>query len=297
MKTNTPLFRGAATALVTPMKEDGSVDFVSLGQMMERQIACGIKALLVLGTTGEASTLTDKEKEEIICFSVEKVRSRCPLLVGTGTNDTARTVKMSRFAERHGASGLLVVTPYYNKTTESGLIRHYQTVADAVDCPILLYNIPSRTGMTVSLPVYEAIEEHENIVGVKEASGNMGDVLRLRSRFGNRFSIYSGNDSDTLPVLSLGGDGVISVLSCVMPQEMIRMCELFFEGKTRDAEEIARLTEPLVRALFSEVNPIPVKAACAMLGTCTETLRPPLCPLSDPNRENLKNALKSLGLQ
>ena len=289
-------FRGAATALITPMNADMTVDYLSLGKIIDQQIDSGINALLILGTTGEASTLSDDEKEKIILFSAEHIGGRVPMIVGTGTNDTHHTVELSRFAAQNGADAVLVVTPYYNKTTDDGLVRHFSYVADSCEKPVILYNIPSRTGMKITLSVYSKLAKHENIVGVKEASGDISAAAELISTVGESLALYSGNDSETVPIMAIGGIGVFSVISNIMPRETTEICKLMLDGKTAAASEISRKLTPLIKALFSEVNPIPIKSACSLVGICGSTTRPPLYEITEKNKAILIKELKNQGL-
>lgn len=289
------LFRGAATAVVTPMK-GYRVDLDALRRLLEFQISEGIDALVIAGTTGEASTLADGEHMELLRFAVETVAGRVPVIAGTGSNCTAHAVKMSRFAEACGCDGLLLVTPYYNRATERGLIDHYLTVADATDLPSLLYNVPSRTGVRLTMPVYRALAEHPRILGVKDASGDAAAGAEILAELGDCFDLYSGNDDITLPLLALGGAGVISVASNVIPAEIHAICAAFDEGHYEEARTRFLATLPLCRALFAEVNPIPVKSALAMMGFCEEEYRLPLCPPTEETKKRLRTELKRVGL-
>ena len=290
------IFTGAATALVTPMNPNGGIDYTSFEGLIEKQIGGGIDALLVLGTTGEASTLSDYEKQSLIEFAIDKVGGRVPVIVGTGTNDTSRTVELSKYAADAGADALLVVTPYYNKATESGLVRHYLTVADAVRVPIIVYNVPSRTGVNVGLSVYRELVRHENIRAVKEASGNVSLAADILSEFGGRLDVYSGCDDLTLPILALGGCGVISVLSNVIPRDVHDLCDRFISGDKNGARRMQLSQIPLCRAMFSEVNPIPIKRACEIMGICSSHARLPLTEMSERNEEKLRAAMEAYGL-
>ena len=297
MKKDKLPFFGAATALITPMNGDGSIDFDSLGRLIDFQIESGIDALLVLGTTGEPSTLTEEEKRKILSFTRDRINGRVPLIVGTGTNDTKKTADFSRYAALNGADAVLVVTPYYNKTTDEGLILHYKTVAESCDCPVILYNVPTRTGMNISLQVYKELSGVENIVGVKEASGNIGKVSEIISECGDNLTVWSGNDSETVPVMALGGAGVFSVLSNIMPREVVELTDLMKSGRYTEAAENAKRLNGITKALFFEVNPIPVKEACRMIElTKTAVCRPPLCEIVDKNRLALENELKKINL-
>lgn len=290
-KQKRTLFRGAATALLTPFC-DGKIDYNAYGTLIEYQIDQGIDALVIAGTTGEAPTLADGEHMDLLRFAVQKAGGRVPVIAGTGSNCTAHAVKMSKFAEEVGCDGLLAVTPYYNKATERGLIAHYQTIADSTQLPLLLYNVPSRTGVGLTMPVYRALAEHERIVGVKDARGDLAVDAEILAELGDRFDLYSGNDDITLPLLAIGGSGVISVASNIIPREIHEICTLFDEGKLGEAREKFLATLPLCRTLFREVNPIPIKAAAAMLGLCREEYRLPLCAPTDATREHLQTLLK-----
>ncbi|MDD6799131.1 MAG: 4-hydroxy-tetrahydrodipicolinate synthase [Firmicutes bacterium] len=290
MKKQT-IFSGAAAAVITPFL-NGRVDFVSLGRIIEFQIANGTDAIVICGTTGESSTLTDKEHRECIRFAVEKTAGRVPVIAGTGSNDTAYAIELSRYACDAGADALLLVTPYYNKATPSGLVRNFTAVADAVNKPIILYNVPSRTGVNITVPVYRELAKHENISAVKEASGNISQIAQLFAECGELLDIYSGNDDQIVPVMSLGGKGVISVLSNVMPRETHDICRLFLEGKVRESAALQLSLLDLIDSLFCEVNPIPVKTAMAELGFCSEEMRLPLCEMEPENRKRLTESLR-----
>ena len=281
-------FSGACTALITPFGEDGEVARAALWSLLERQIRMGIDAVLVLGTTGEASVLTENERDELISLAAECVAERVPLLVGAGSNSTDVTVKRVKSAAHRGADAVLLVTPYYNKTTPAGLVRHYTVCADASPCPVILYNVPSRTGIDIPLSAYRALASHPNIVGVKEASGNIDRVADLCAEFGEDFGVWAGNDGEAVPVLSLGGRGVISVVSNLFPRAVVRMCRAMEEGRGEEAASIQLRLLPLIRALFSEVNPIPVKAAAKMLGLSGDTVRLPLVPMDGEKRKELQ---------
>ena len=290
------VFTGAATALITPMK-NGGVDYEKFAELVEFQIANKIDALVVCGTTGESSTLTDEEHRELIRFCVEKTAGRVPVIAGTGSNDTAYAVDLSKFACEVGCDALLQVTPYYNKTTQRGLVKHFFAVADAVDKPIILYNVPSRTGMNIATDTYVELAKHERIVATKEASGNISAIAEIAHACGDALDIYSGNDDQIVPIMSLGGKGVISVLSNVLPEETHNICANFFNGnvKASCAEQLRLL--PLIDSLFCEVNPIPVKAAMNALGFCSEEIRLPLCEISDANKERLLKDMKAAGVK
>ncbi len=289
------IFRGAATALITPTTADG-VDYETFGRLIDWQINEGIDALVIAGTTGEGSTLSDEEHREVLRFSVERAAHRVPIIAGTGSNDTDYAISLSKFACELGVDGLLVVTPYYNKATQKGLIAMYNAIADAVDKPIILYNVPSRTGVGIEPSTYAALAEHPNIVGIKEANGNISKIVEAFALVGDKLAIYSGNDDQVIPILSMGGSGVISVLSNVMPKETSRMCHLWFEGKTQEAAALQCKYLPLINALFSEVNPIPVKAAMSAMGWCENYLRLPLTAMEPAHEEVLKNLMRQQGL-
>ena len=284
MKNNRkPVFTGVCTALITPFR-DGKIDFESLSGLIEFQIDGGVDALLINGTTGESATLTDAEKREIISFAVSEVGGRVPVIAGTGSNDTKKAVELSKFAYDVGADACLAVTPYYNKASEAGLIKHYEAIADATEIPIILYNVPSRTGVNIPLSVYERLSEHKNIVAVKEANPSVSDFARLSARCGKNLDLYSGNDDLILPCLSLGGNGVISVISNALPRQTGDICRLWFGGKIEEATELQLKLLPLTNALFCEVNPIPIKALLSHLGFCKEEYRLPLCPMDSERK-------------
>ncbi len=280
------VFSGVATALVTPFC-DGRIDYKSFEKLIEYQIAHKIDALLFLGTTGESATLTEKEKHEIIDFAISSVGGRVPVIIGTGSNCTESAIRLSSFADEAGADAVLVVTPYYNKASRRGLAEHYKMIADSIDCPIIAYNVPSRTGVSIPLEVYEELAEHERIVAVKEASGSISEMARLLARCGNGLDVYSGNDDMILPTLSLGGKGVISVMSNLLPREMGDICRAFFAGDIERARALQLRYLPLINAIFDEVNPIPIKALLARHGLCREEYRLPLCQLDGEKKKRL----------
>ena len=277
------VFTGAATAIITPLTKDG-VDYESFGRLIDWQIAEGIDAIVAVGTTGEGSTLTDTEHKEAIRFCVERVAGRVPVIAGTGSNDTAYAIEMTRFACEVGADAVLLVTPYYNKATQRGLIESFRAIADASTKPCILYNVPSRTGCNLTPASAAILAEHPNIVAIKEASGNISQIAELAALVGDKMDIYSGNDDQIVPILSLGGKGVISVLSNPMPKATHEICRLFFDGDVAASRELQLRLIPLVNALFSEVNPIPVKAAMAAMGYCENYVRLPLTTM-DPEKE------------
>lgn len=289
------IFRGAATAIITPFK-NGAVDYESFGRLIEWQIAEGISAIVAAGTTGEASTLTDKEHRDVIAFAVEKAAGRVPVVAGTGSNDTAYAIELTKFACEAGADGMLLVTPYYNKATQNGLIASFCAVADVSTKPIILYNVPSRTGCNILPETAKKLSEHENIVAIKEASGNISQVAEIAALCGDDLDIYSGNDDQILPVLSLGGKGVISVLSNLIPKETDMICRNYFNGNFESAKNAQLKLLPLINALFSEVNPIPVKAAMARMGYGDNELRLPLTQMEPAHEKVLFELMKEQNL-
>ena len=293
--TKKTVFTGAATAIITPLNESG-IDFDRFGAMIDWQIAEGIDAIVAVGTTGEGSTLTDEEHREAIRFCVERVGGRVPVIAGTGSNDTAYAVELSRYAAEVGADAMLLVTPYYNKATQKGMAASFLAVADAIDKPCILYNVPGRTGCNLLPATAAALAEHPNIVAIKEASGNISQIAELAALVGDKMDIYSGNDDQIVPVLSLGGKGVISVLSNILPAETSAMCHKFLAGDVAGARDLQLKYLDLVNALFCEVNPIPVKAACAAMGWCEDYLRLPLTPMEDANRRKLLALMKQAGI-
>ncbi len=295
MKTKT-IFEGAGTAIITPFNENG-VDYEKFAKLIDWQIECGIDSLIVGGTTGEGSTLTDEEHREIIKFSVEKTKGRVPVIAGTGSNDTDYAVDLTKFAADVGADAALVVTPYYNKATQKGLIKMYEIIADASDIPLILYNVPSRTGVSIEPKTLAVLADHPNICGLKEANGDISKIVEEFALVGDKIDIYSGNDDQVIPVLSMGGKGVISVLSNVLPAETSNMCKLFFDGKVKEAAAEQLKMLPLINALFSEVNPIPAKAAMAAMGYCEDSLRLPLTPMEDAHRAVLLDEMRKLGIK
>lgn len=294
-KQKKTLFRGAATALVTPFS-DGRIDFDALGTLIERQLSAGIGAILIAGTTGESATLTDPEKVALFAYAAERIHGRVPLIAGVGCADTAHTVRVARSACAAGADALLVVTPYYNRPSQAGLRAHYEAVADASDRPVIIYSVPGRTGVKVATETYDALADHPNVLAVKEAATDMGEISALIDSCGDRLDVYAGNDDLTVPMLSLGGVGVISVLSNVVPSHISDVCRLWFDGKPRLAAARYAKLRSLSRALFAETNPVPVKAALAMLGLCREEFRLPLVPPCDSVRERLRGCLEELKL-
>ena len=290
------IFKGMATAMVTPLTPEG-VDYEALGRFIDFQLEKGINALVAVGTTGESATLSPEERKEVIRFTIDRVNGRVPVIAGTGTNNTAHAVDYSVSACHCGADALLVVTPYYNKATQNGLIAHYTAIADKVDKPIVLYNVPSRTGCNLLPATIEKLAEHPNIAAVKEASGNMAQVVELFARCGDKIDVYSGEDGLTVPILSMGGAGTISVLSNVVPQEAVAMTDAFFAGDVTAAAQWQCRLLPLINCLFSEVNPIPAKAAVSAMGFGAENIRLPLTPMEDDHRQKLFAEMRKLGVQ
>ena len=289
------VFTGAATALITPMK-NGGIDYEKFSEVVEFQIAHKIDALVVCGTTGESSTLTDAEHRDLIKFCVEKVAGRVPVIAGTGSNDTDYAIDLSKFACEVGVDALLQVTPYYNKTTQRGLIKHFFFFFYAVNKPIILYNVPSRTGVNIKPETYAELCKHENIAATKEASGNLSAVAEIRYLCGDSLDVYSGNDDQIIPIMSLGGKGVISVLSNILPAETHKICADFLNGDIKSASDSQINYIPLINSLFCEVNPIPVKTAMNLLGFCSEEIRLPLCEMEDSNKSRLIKDMKAAGL-
>ena len=290
-----PLFRGSGVALVTPMTPSG-IDFPALERLIEWHIASGTDALVVCATSGEGATLTYAERVEIIDRTVRQVNGRIPVIVGTGSNNTASAVILSREACDAGADGVLVVTPYYNKATQRGLVRHFTAVADAIDRPLIVYNVPSRTGVSCTAETYAALARHPNIVGAKEASGDFALLQDTRNLCGDDFVIWSGNDEDTAAICMLGGAGVISVAANIVPRELHELTALCFADRLLEAGRAQLRLSPLIRALFCEVNPIPVKTAMARMGLCGDLLRLPLCEMGEKNRERLFAAMDTYGV-
>ncbi len=290
-----PIFTGAATALITPTTPSG-VDYDALGKLIDWQIGQGIDALVIAGSTGEGKTLTIPEHKEVLRFSAERIAGRVPMIAGTGSNETSVSISMSQYACEVGADALLVVTPYYIKATQNGLVKMYNMIADAVTKPVIIYNVPSRTGVNVEPETYARLAEHGNIVGIKEANSDISKIASTAALTDGNLVIYSGNDDQILPILSLGGKGVISVLSNLLPAETSRMCHMYFEGDTAGATALQLRYIPLIRALFSEVNPIPVKAAMSAMGWCENYLRMPLTPMEDVHKGKLFELMHEEGL-
>lgn len=291
------LFRGAGVALVTPFHEDGSVNYEKLAELVEEQIAGGTDAIIACGTTGEAATMSEEEHMDVIRFIIKAVNHRIPVIAGTGSNCTATAIDLSKQAEEAGAEGVLLVTPYYNKATQGGLIRHYEAVAGAINLPCILYNVPSRTGVTIQPETMAYLYQHvENIVGVKDATGNISMITKLMSLVDENFLLYSGDDDQIVPLLSVGGSGVISVLSNVAPHETHEICRKWFDGDIKGAREAQFKAYPLIKALFAEVNPIPVKAALNLMGKNVGSLRLPLTEATDSTKALLKDEMTKYGI-
>ncbi|MBQ1409785.1 MAG: 4-hydroxy-tetrahydrodipicolinate synthase [Oscillospiraceae bacterium] len=289
------IFIGTATALVTPMNESG-VDYEALGNLIDWQVASGIKALVVCATTGEAPTLTDNEHCKVLEFAIERSQHRVPIIAGTGSNDTAHAIMMTQFACAIGADAVLCVTPYYNRPTQSGLIASFSAIADAATAPVILYNIPSRTGTAIEPETFDVLGDHPNIVGIKEASGRLPKIMETFRRVRGKLDIYSGNDDQTLPLLAMGGKGLISVAANVAPVQTVALCERFFAGDVAGAADIQLELLPLMQALFYQTNPIPVKAALARMGRIEDRLRLPLTPMEEPHRGKLFQVMEEMGL-
>lgn len=291
------IFEGAGVALVTPFKANGDVNYDKLEEILEEQIAGGTDAIVICGTTGEASTMSPEEHLSVIKYGCEVVKGRIPVVAGTGSNCTREAVYMSQKAEEAGADGVLLVTPYYNKATQNGLIAHFTTIAEAIKIPALLYHIPGRTGVTMKPETIVSLCKNvPNIVGVKEASGNFSSIATMMNMADGCIDVYSGNDDQIVPLLSMGGKGVISVLSNVAPKQTHDICQKFFDGDVKGSLQMQLDAIPLISALFSEVNPIPVKAAMNMMGKEVGPLRPPLTEMEDAHKEVLKQAMKSYGI-
>ncbi|MBP3633283.1 MAG: 4-hydroxy-tetrahydrodipicolinate synthase [Oscillospiraceae bacterium] len=294
MKTNS-IFRGVATALITPLNENG-VDYPALEKLINWQIEEGINALVICGTTGEGSTLTDEEHRKVLQFALDTAAGRVPMIAGTGSNDTAYAIELTQYACQIGYDAMLVVTPYYNKATQNGLVAMFTAIADASTKPIILYNVPSRTGVSIEPATYAKLMSHPNICAIKEANGNISKIVETAALVGDQLDIYSGNDDQIVPIMACGGVGVISVLSNVVPKQTVQICQKFFDGDVAGAMELQKKYLPLTNALFCEVNPIPVKAAMAALGFCDDYLRLPLTVMEDAHRAVLLQCMRDVGL-
>ena len=290
------LFEGVATALVTPMKLDGSVDYEALDRLVDWQIKEGVSALVACGTTGEASTLTDDEHRRVIAHVVEKADKRVPVIAGTGSNDLDYALSLTKYACDAGADAVLTVTPYYNKATQAGLEKMFNILADESRAPVILYNVPSRTGVNIEPTTYRALADHENIIAIKEANGNISKIVETMSYVSDKLDMYSGNDDQIVPIMSLGGKGVISVVSNILPRKTSELCKKFLEGDVSGAAKLQFDLHAVIDSLFSEVNPIPVKAAMARMGFGTDTLRLPLTSMSEAKRELMLKLMREQGL-
>ena len=289
------IFAGSGVAIITPFTENG-INFEELGRIIEDQIAGGTDAIVITGTSGESATMSDEEHRQAIKYAVDKVNKRIPVVAGAGSNETAYAVELAKHAEEVGADAILVVTPYYNKCTQNGLVAHYYKIADSVNIPLILYNVPSRTGVNIKPETYAKLAKHPRIVGVKEANGDLTSVLRTRAACGDDLYIYSGNDDQNVPILSLGGVGAISVLANVAPKVAHDMCQLYFDGKVQESSKLQIEYADLIDALFCEVNLIPVKTAMRLMGYNVGELRMPLSEMEESNLEILKKSMKAHGL-
>ena len=292
-----PIFKGIGTALITPMTEVGQIDYAAMERLVAYQLEGNIDALIVCATTGEAPTLQDDEHIEVIRFVAEQVDGKIPVIAGTGSNYTDHAVEMSIKARDAGANGLLCVTPYYNKCTQRGLVESFTKIADATELPMIVYNVPGRTGVNIQPATYAKLAEHPRIVGIKEANGDISSVVDTMARCGGKIDMYSGNDDQIVPILSMGGIGCISVLSNLLPAQTREICTRWFAGDVSGAAALQLRYKPLVDALFSEVNPIPAKAAMAAMGMCGETARLPLTPMEDAARANLLRQMEAVGIE
>ena len=293
---NQSIFKGIATALITPFTASGEVDYDAYGRLIDWQIESGIDAIVSCGTSGEGPTLSDAEHKEVVRYAVERANGRVPVIAGTGSNDTAYAIELTRYACEVGADAMLVVTPYYNKATQEGLYRSFMTIADASTKPLILYNVPSRTGCNIQTATYLRLSEHENIQAIKEANGNISAIVETMSLVHGKLDMYSGNDDQIVPILSMGGLGCISVLSNLLPKETCEITRRYFAGDVAGAAELQMHYVPLIQALFCEVNPIPAKAAMAAMGYCEDVLRLPLTPMESANRERLLACMRREGL-
>ena len=292
---NQPIFRGIATALITPTTPEG-IDYDRFGRVIDWQIEKGINALVICGTSGEASTLSDPEHRAAIEFACERVNKRVPVIAGTGSNETDYAVELTKSACASGADGVLVVTPYYNKTTQNGLVKMYETIADASSVPVILYNVPSRTGININPETYVKLAEHPMIGAIKEANSDISKIVETFSLVGDKLDIYSGNDDQIVPILAMGGMGCISVLSNVIPAETVAITDRFFAGDVAGAAALQCKFMPLIRSLFCETNPIPVKAAMAAMGFCDNYLRLPLVPMEEAHYQVMLRNMRDLGI-
>lgn len=289
------IFRGVATAIITPLTKDG-IDFEAFGRLIDWQIESGVNALVVAGTTGEGSTLTDDEHRAVLAYAVERAEHRIPIIAGTGSNDTAYAIELTQFACSVGCDAMLVVTPYYNKATQKGLQTMYTAIADASTKPLILYNVPSRTGVAIEPSTYAALADHPNIWAIKEANGNISKIVETKALIGDKLDIYSGNDDQIVPILACGGAGVISVLSNIAPKETVEICSRFWNGDIAGALKLQCDYLALTNSLFSEVNPIPVKAAMAAMGWCENYLRLPLTPMEEEHEQVMLAHMRRHGI-
>ena len=294
MKTKS-VFKGAATALVTPLNENG-IDYENFERLLNWQVDEGINALVICGTSGEGSTLSDEEHRAALKFAYDVVGGRVPMIAGTGSNDTAYAIELTKFACEVGYDAMLVVTPYYNKATQNGLVKMFETIADASTKPIILYNVPSRTGVNIEPETYARLAEHPMITGIKEANGNIAKIVETKALVGDKLDIWSGNDDQIVPILAAGGSGVISVLSNVLPKKTVELCNKFFAGDVKGSMDMQCEMFDLIKALFCEVNPIPAKAAVAALGYCENYVRLPLTPMEKQHEEVLLECMRKQGL-
>lgn len=287
------IFTGAGIAVLTPMHPDGSINWEEFGRLIDWQIGEGTDSIVVCGTTGESAAMTTAEHVQCIRFAVEQVKGRVPVIAGTGSNDTAKAIALSKAAKEAGADGQLVVTPYYNKTSQRGLVAHYNAIADATDLPLIVYHVPSRTGVTIAPKTYQELAKHPNITAVKEAGGNLSAVAETRFLCGDELDIYSGEDAQIVPILSLGGIGVISVLSHLVPKTVHDICALYWEGKIKESAALQIACMDLIKAIFIDVNPIPVKEAVNLMGFSAGPCRMPLYPMAEGDREVLVQAMRN----
>lgn len=287
------IFKGAGVAIVTPMYSDGTVNYDKLGELIDFQVEHSTDAIVICGTTGESATLNHQEHLKVISYAVERTNHRIPVIAGAGSNDTSYAVELAKEAEKAGVDGLLAVTPYYNKTSQAGLIRHYNVMADATSLPIILYNVPSRTGTNIQPKTYAELAKHPNIVATKEANDNIAALAETRALCGDELGVYSGNDNQIVPILALGGLGVISVLSNIMPKETHEVCQLFFDGKLQESTALQLKLLHIMQAMFADVNPIPVKEAMNLMGMEVGGCRLPLVEMAAPAKEQLKEVLRA----
>lgn len=290
------IFTGSGVAIVTPMLEDGSINFDKLGELIDWQIDNKTDSIVICGTTGESATMTDDEHIESIDYAVKRVNKRVPVIAGAGSNDTAYAIELSKEAKALGADGLLHVSPYYNKTSQRGMIRHFADIADATDLPIILYNVPSRTGLNISVDTYKILSEHKNIVATKEACGDISHIAQIKAACGDMLDVYSGNDDQIVPIMSLGGIGVISVLANVMPKQTHDICELFADGKVKESAKLQLDLLDFIKTLFIDVNPIPVKEAMNIMGLQVGECRMPLIEMDEKSKEILRKTMAKVNL-